>query len=574
MARSDTMGQPVAGPCNYLQIGRGSIAGAAQLAAVGAFILVSVLFLDNQYRVLPSAIHNHLPAHHDGLVITDITVKTCSKLNPFSTCKLDPDTWHRIDKDLYLGQGWTSSAYLHVKRQKEEDLGPEDHVILDVRVGRLDPSTSAKNAGNQKWEPRPAGLWLVRSSKRHESDSDSAITAVDVLFGPDAVEPRPGWRIRDTPLLLESDQTSESTSAFEAHITVRSGALHRVEKPIPRIRKDGRFKIMQLADLHLSTGFGACRDAEPAGHNGGRCEADPRTLNFVERLLDDEQPDLVVLSGDQVNGDTAPDVPSAIYKIASLLTKRPHPIPWAAIFGNHDDEGKPGLSRASQMDVMRSLPYSLAEPGPDNVDGVGNYYVEVLAPGQSQHSALTLYMLDSHGYSPDERQFRGYDWIKDSQIKWFKDTAASLKRAHAKYTKIHLALAFIHIPLPELRDPGNPVVGSWRETVTAPGFNSGFKDALVDARVLALGCGHDHVNDYCMLQQREQHPELWMCYGGGAGFGGYAGYGGYHRRVRVFEVDTNEASVRTWKRLEYGDTAARVDEQVIITGGHVVAPDR
>lgn len=63
-----------------------------------------------------------------------------------------------------------------------------------------------------------------------------------------------------------------------------------------------------------------------------------------------------------------------------------------------------------------------------------------------------------------------------------------------------------------------------------------------------------------------------MCYGGGAGFGGYAGYGGYHRRVRVYDVDLNQARIRTWKRLEYGDIASRIDEQIIVDSGKVLGP--
>jgi hypothetical protein len=58
-----------------------------------------------------------------------------------------------------------------------------------------------------------------------------------------------------------------------------------------------------------------------------------------------------------------------------------------------------------------------------------------------------------------------------------------------------------------------------------------------------------------------------MCYAGGVGFGGYGGYNQYHRRVRLFEVDTNEARIKTWKRLEYGDIEMRVDEQIIVDGG-------
>jgi hypothetical protein len=82
------------------------------------------------------------------------------------------------------------------------------------------------------------------------------------------------------------------------------------------------------------------------------------------------------------------------------------------------------------------------------------------------------------------------------------------------------------------------------------------------------------VNDYCSLSKdKKQDPKLWMCYGGGAGFGGYGGYGGYIRRVRFFDIDTNESRITTYKRLEYGDTSRRIDEQIIVEGRKVRAPD-
>jgi hypothetical protein len=250
-------------------------------------------------------LHNVIPAHHPGLVITDITVTSCSRINIFTGCKLDPEKWHRIEKDLYLGSGWVSSAYVQIQRKKEEELLPEDKVIIDVSVGRLDPSTSAEGESDERWESRPAGLWLKWSAKRHASDMEKAVTAVDVLFGADAVDPRDGWQITGTPLLLDS-----SGEVQEARLSIRRGKEAPNVKPIPRIKENGKFKIMQAADLHLSTGTGVCRDEEPPGLNGGKCEADPRTLEFVGRLLDEEKPDLVVLSGDQVNGETAPDAQS------------------------------------------------------------------------------------------------------------------------------------------------------------------------------------------------------------------------------------------------------------------------
>lgn len=162
-------------------------------------------------------------------------------------------------------------------------------------------------------------------------------------------------------------------------------------------------------------------------------------------------------------------------------------IPFATIFGNHDDEGS--LPRAQQMALIESLPYSLSEAGPEELEGVGNYIVEVLAQGGSKHSALTIYLLDTHSYSPDERSFKGYDWLKKDQIDWFKQTASGLKKAHEGYSHIHMDLAFIHIPLPEYRDDTLYKEGAWREGVTAPGFNSGFRDALVEQGVVMVSCG-------------------------------------------------------------------------------------
>jgi hypothetical protein len=141
------------------------------------------------------------------------------------------------------------------------------------------------------------------------------------------------------------------------------------------------------------------------------------------------------------------------------------------------------------MALVETLPYSLSKAGPTDIDGVGNYYVEVLGRGHAKESALTIYLLDTHGYSPDEKHFPGYDWLKPNQIDWFKKTSNDLKEPHRAYTHIHMDLAFIHIPLPEYADEKNIIKGEWRERVTAPRFNTHFRDALVEAGVLMVSCG-------------------------------------------------------------------------------------
>lgn len=262
-----------------------------------------------------------MPQHHAGLIITDITIARCSSLNVFSSCKLDPETWHRIEKDLYLGQTVMTSAYVHVRRKKEEELTTEDKVVIDITVGRLDPGTGMKGQADERWESRPAGLWIKRSAKRIASDSKQTITAVDVLFGDDAVEARYGWEIpeKSTPLLLDGGLHIPS-----AHITVRRGSQHEATRPMLRIKENGKFKIMQVGDMHLSTGVGQCRDALPEGE---KCEADTRTLDFVAKILEDEKPDLIVLSGDQVNGDSAPDVQSVSIKHLNATSPRLTSLP-------------------------------------------------------------------------------------------------------------------------------------------------------------------------------------------------------------------------------------------------------
>lgn len=197
-----------------------------------------------------------------------------------------------------------SSAYLHVRRKKEEELTSDDKVVIDITVGRLDPGATIKGQADERWEPREAGLWIKRSAKKKAIDSKQTITAVDVLFGDDAVEARDGWEMpgKGVPLILDSGATVPS-----AHITVRRGSQQDPYKPEPRVKDNGKFKILQVSDMHLSTGVGACRDPMPEAPSSEKCEADTRTLDFVTRVLEDERPDLIVLSGDQVNGDTAPD---------------------------------------------------------------------------------------------------------------------------------------------------------------------------------------------------------------------------------------------------------------------------
>ena len=236
------------------------------------------------------------------------------------------------------------------------------------------------------------------------------------------------------------------------------------------------------------------------------------------------------------------------------------------------------------MLILQNLPFSLCESGVPEVDGIGNYYLQVLAPGQSPLPLSTLYFLDSHGQIPETTD---YDHIKESQIEWFTKTSQEQRKAREKdgNDSTHLTLAFLHIPLHEF-GYSNLIIGNGHrgEPTEGPSKDTHLYDALVKERISALGCGHDHVNDFCALLPRQTQQDgdetlprgPWLCYAGCCGFGGYCSYGKwpfrelFHRRMRVWELDTSTGSLKTWKRVEYDRD--RVDELVLVENGAVVDP--
>lgn len=231
------------------------------------------------------------------------------------------------------------------------------------------------------------------------------------------------------------------------------------------------------------------------------------------------------------------------------------------------------------MSLYEDLPLSLCQSGPENVDGVGNYHLQVYDHASAQAPLLTLYLLDSHGQRPSKIHNPDYDPINQSQIDWFTSTSQALRKARKKdgnSNSHHLSVAFQHIPLPEYAD--NDLIikaGHRREPTEGPSVNNHFYDALAKEDIAAVGCGHDHVNDFCAFLPKQKSSDTsklgpWLCYAGGSGFGGYCSYGDerYHRRTRVWEFDTKAEAIKTWNRVEYAED--RVDELVLVKGGQIL----
>lgn len=337
-----------------------------------------------------------------------------------------------------------------------------------------------------------------------------------------------------------------------------------------RFGENGEFKILQVADMHFANGGKTgCLDVLPSQKAG--C-SDLNTTAFIERMILAEKPDFIVFTGDNIVGHDSTD--SAKSMDAAFAPAIASNIPWAAILGNHDQEGT--LSRKDVMKYIVGLKNTLSQFNPpefQSIDGFGNYNLEVggvEGSGFENKSVLNLYFLDSGDYS---KIFfiPGYDWIKPSQKRWFQQTSANLKEAYMNPPEAQRAaapgIAYFHIPLPEFAKFGSSeFIGVKQEKVCSAHVNSGFFKTMVNAGdVKAVFTGHDHVNDFCGALSG-----IHLCYAGGFGYHAY-GKAGWSRRARVVQASLEKTengswgaveSIKTWKRLD-DENLAVIDSQVL-----------
>ncbi|GAB9477501.1 5'-nucleotidase domain-containing protein, partial [Globisporangium polare] len=260
------------------------------------------------------------------------------------------------------------------------------------------------------------------------------------------------------------------------------------------------FKILQLADLHF-TGDPKypCKDPPMNYPTGSRRCTEALMSKFVDELLDAEQPDFVVFSGDNVQTFLDKNHQRAVDAFTRGVEQRK--IPYAVVFGNHDDEN--GFPREKIMKLVMQKSYSYAERGPTDIDGVGNYQLSVQAPidgawGNVTDSVFNMYFLDSGAYL-DKKKYPDvkstYDWIKSDQVEFYRNLSIANQKDRATPLP---ALMFFHIPLLEHNFEASDaqyVSGERNEGVASSKVHSEIFSALVERNeVKAVFVGHDHVN--------------------------------------------------------------------------------
>ncbi len=200
--------------------------------------------------------------------------------------------------------------------------------------------------------------------------------------------------------------------------------------------EEGReIRVLQLTDTQII-------DASQA--RPGRTGVDyenwvPENMNkacfkYITQVVNVYKPDLIIMTGDLVYGEFDDAGTSLIALIEYMDSLQ---IPWAPVFGNHDNESKMGVDW--QCDQLEYSEYCLFKQR--EICGNGNYTVGLKQGGKL---VRVFYMMDSNGCGAASGQslINGHTetsaGISSEQIDWFLDDAKKIKR---QFPSVKLSLA-------------------------------------------------------------------------------------------------------------------------------------
>lgn len=356
-------------------------------------------------------------------------------------------------------------------------------------------------------------------------------------------------------------------------IIIPGNATRLLPKYLSFSSANSTFRIAVFADLHY--GENAWTDWGPL--------QDENSDRVISTVLNMENPDFVVYLGDVITANNLAMPNASNYWEMAISPTRNKNIPWASLFGNHDDMafewpeewfgmlGVPsvqcsssqtatgceqvadcyfqGTTRAEliQMDVQHNLSHS--SYGPKSLwPSVSNYVLEITSYKHPELPAAFLYFLDSGGGSYPEV-------ISATQARWFQQTSAQ-RNPGARIPEI----VFWHIPSQAYGkiapSPGSPIkqpcVGSINLEAVAPqAAEYGIMDILTNrTSVKAVIVGHNHGLDWCC-----PYKSLWLCF---ARHTGYGGYGSWPRGARILELVEEPFAVNSWIRMEDGTTHSKI----------------
>lgn len=289
------------------------------------------------------------------------------------------------------------------------------------------------------------------------------------------------------------------------------GIPYSDDNPFVLSMKGDHLKILQLTDLHLLFGI----DYE-----------DRQTFRTIEVLVQSDEFDLVVITGDLTMSPSAPRLFRQLIRFMETLK-----TPWTFVFGNHEADFNSYDSLLAQ--IPSDSEYLVFKVGPQLEEGgFGNFRIQF---NKGNQPFQMLYFLDSHAersvYTEEEGK---YDYLKPSQVAWYDQ--------HVQNDFVN-SLLFMHMPLRQYLDFSN-ITGRQEEGVYPQGRDTGMFDKIVqNAKTKGVFVGHDHLNDFSFLKEG-----VLLAYGL---ITGHNAYGSFDQGGRIIIVsDTGELTSYVRSRNE------------------------
>ncbi|QLG72717.1 hypothetical protein HG535_0D04250 [Zygotorulaspora mrakii] len=352
----------------------------------------------------------------------------------------------------------------------------------------------------EDWQYKGGGIWC-----KYESRNDPLVD-IEVYLGAGFVESRPQWKeviseyfrpyVKSNKYIPLSI-TKKVKSLSEPEVEPFDDSL-RLKLPMTH---DRSFKILQITDVHFR-----CSD------DGTILLNEFQTVNFIINILDREVPDLVVITGDFLDGLKSFDYQACILKLVQPMIRKG--ISYAFSFGEADYSL---YATETQITAFISrLPFCM-----NKWSSLNNHMAIDIKLNSG--SDIVLYVLDS---------------FKSVEPFFIERERLSLP----KYS-----LAFRSLPIKEYRPEGSfPLIGQYNERFALESslkIDSNLGDILKRFKIMAMSCGYEHNNDCCL----KSNDEIWLCYGGSSGVG-LGKMFDMPANVRVFNIDDDKGEITSWKR--------------------------
>ncbi|MBO5858253.1 MAG: metallophosphoesterase [Clostridia bacterium] len=251
-------------------------------------------------------------------------------------------------------------------------------------------------------------------------------------------------------------------------------------------KSDGDFKVLMFTDTHLN----------------GKKETDIQTVSFIVKNITEQKPDLVIFGGDNVSSGFNEKRNNEFAQLMENLG-----VYWAAVLGNHEGDGLLAVSREENVEIFSSYDHCLMRKGKSDIDGSGNYTINVLNSDGTLKEVF--FLMDSGSYMTDKskkeygvtKDGEVYDGVKTSQVDWYKNKHDALTEEYGSFKSITV----VHIPPYQAEkeySEGDFLYGDKREGVCESGFDAGLLDAMMQkGSAQAVYFGHDHVNNFGVMYE-------------------------------------------------------------------------